>query len=204
VSAGRRPTAWPGLAALAAVLLAAVARTGRLLPGDAAGARLLHLPPLPMRLIAAATSTGVLVGLALLLAWVLRRHARALRFLTLLAAVPLMEDAMKVLVRRPRPPGPEAGWGFPSGHAMAAMALAVLALGAAWPSLPGRAKLAALAAAASGVAVVGLSRVALGAHWMSDVVGGWLFGLAYGAWVLPAVSATLPRAPRRRGAPRPS
>ena len=54
---------------------------------------------------------------------------------------------------------------------------------------------AAYAAIALSV-LVGLSRVMLGVHWPSDVVGGWAFGLL---WVLIA----LPRAERLAGpAPR--
>lgn len=68
---------------------------------------------------------------------------------------------------------------FPSGHANSSMifyltlALA-LAGGTRW----------ARPAAAAAIAVslcVGLSRVMLGVHWPSDVIGGWSFGLL---WVL--------------------
>jgi undecaprenyl-diphosphatase len=76
---------------------------------------------------------------------------------------------------------------FPSGHATSSMiffltvALA-LTSGTRWQGL----------AAAGAVAVslmVGLSRVMLGVHWPSDVIGGWAFG---GLWVL----LTLKRAER--------
>ena len=68
---------------------------------------------------------------------------------------------------------------FPSGHAASSMifyltlALALTA-GTRWQRLA-----AALAIALS--FLIGLSRVMLGVHWPSDVVGGWTFGML---WVL--------------------
>jgi len=68
---------------------------------------------------------------------------------------------------------------FPSGHAASSMifyltlALALTA-GTRWQRLA-----AALAIALS--FLIGVSRVMLGVHWPSDVVGGWTFGML---WVL--------------------
>ena len=68
---------------------------------------------------------------------------------------------------------------FPSGHATSSMifyltmALALTA-GSRWH------RLAAAAAVALSL-LVGLSRVMLGVHWPSDVIGGWSFGML---WVL--------------------
>jgi undecaprenyl-diphosphatase len=72
---------------------------------------------------------------------------------------------------------------FPSGHAAGAMILylmlaLVLTTGTRW-------KWPAVIAALSIVAVVGLSRVMLGVHWPSDVIGGWAFGLLWVMLALP-------------------
>ena len=71
---------------------------------------------------------------------------------------------------------------FPSGHSAGAMivyltlALAIAGRGEwKWP---------AVAFAVAVTACVGLSRVMLGVHWPTDVVGGWAFGLL---WVLVAL-----------------
>jgi undecaprenyl-diphosphatase len=68
---------------------------------------------------------------------------------------------------------------FPSGHATSSMifyvALALLLMGA------GRRRGASVAAAIMLSLLIGTSRVMLGVHWPSDVVGGWAFGLL---WVL--------------------
>ena len=62
---------------------------------------------------------------------------------------------------------------FPSGHSASAAAFAYGA-SAEWPALT--VPLGALAGA------VGLSRVATGAHYPSDVAGGFLLGLGMGVW----------------------
>jgi len=68
---------------------------------------------------------------------------------------------------------------FPSGHATSSMIFYLtvamtLTVGTRWHR-------PAVAAAVALSLLIGLSRVMLGVHWPSDVVGGWAFGLL---WVL--------------------
>ena len=47
-------------------------------------------------------------------------------------------------------------------------------------------RVVAVAAGAAFVVLMGLSRVYLGHHWLTDVVAGWLIGLA---WALAVITA---------------
>jgi PAP2 superfamily len=94
----------------------------------------------------------------------------------------LLEAGLKHAIGRPRPPGGAllevaGNFSFPSGHSvMAGTAFGVLAL-VAGQSM-GRWSKAIVIAACSSVAIaVAFSRVYLGVHWLSDVIGGLLIAL---------------------------
>ena len=95
----------------------------------------------------------------------------------------------KEAVRRPSLNAGDAGYSFPSGHAMAAVALAVLVVLVAGPRR--RALVVGLAAAA----VVGYCAliVSRGWHYPTDVIGGWLVTLAWLALLWLAAGSRLLR-----------
>ncbi len=64
---------------------------------------------------------------------------------------------------------------FPSGHATNAMAILLLAA----LLLPTRHRGSWIGLAMAGAVTVGLSRILLGVHWPSDVIGGWLWGAGF-------------------------
>jgi len=135
-----------------------------------------------------ATLSFLALGLAgtVLLAAGRRRRAAGL-CAAVTVAVPVLWSLMHWALHRPRPADGFVAIdsnGFPSGHTSHAAATAVLVAMLLWPRLgaAGRALVAVLGAL---LAVgVGLTRVALLAHWPSDVLGGWLLGLA----VVPALA----------------
>lgn len=150
------------------------------------------------------------VALTLLVAAaLLGGHMRALP-LTLHSLLPatLATHALKALAARPRPAAvlpPEAlhvvgevlrHGSFPSGHTVTAFTLAGCWVLAAAPQRRARAALVALPLAAG----VGVSRIAVGAHWPLDVAFGallgWLCALLASAaarrWPLPSVAQRRP------------
>lgn len=80
------------------------------------------------------------------------------------------------------------GPSFPSGHTSMS-AIVFLTLGALIATTRSRVteRLYILATAALLALLVGISRVLLGVHWATDVLGGWAFGAAWAmAWLLLA------------------
>lgn len=67
-------------------------------------------------------------------------------------------------------------YSFPSGHSMSAMGIYGVIAAALIAMYPG-ARRPVIAAAALLIVSIGLSRVYLGVHWPSDVLGGWLGGI---------------------------
>jgi membrane-associated phospholipid phosphatase len=119
-------------------------------------------------------------GMALL--FLLSRAARRHWWLwcATMVVAPLLEQGTKVLVERPRPSG--FSFGFPSGHTTAAATLAfiVVYLVGREP-LPRLLRYAIQAVALAGMVLVGWARIELGAHWPTDVLGGFLLGAACAA-----------------------
>jgi undecaprenyl-diphosphatase len=165
------------------------------------------LTPL-MRVATGLGNAAVLVGVVLLagLAWWVR--TRSWRRLGLLAVAWLgawvLSDAIKLLTHRARPPVSQAighwtGYAFPSGHTTMASAVYGLlaALLAATTSRWGR-KVAAWTAALLLAGLVGLSRLYLGAGWLTDVLGALALGAAW-LFVLLTAARTV-RALHRRTA----
>lgn len=115
---------------------------------------------------------------ALFLAW--RRHWRAAAALAvLLVTERLAVEQLKLVLDRARPD--PAGhlvavhtMAFPSGHAANAMALG-LGLALLLPLGP-RGRIAALLLGLAYAFAIGATRLVLGVHWPSDVVGGWALG----------------------------
>lgn len=128
----------------------------------------------------------------------LRKHAYAAATIaaTMIGAA-VLSTVVKLAVGRARPRPPHviahaAGASFPSGHALAVAAAMVVALGTAAQLglLTGRAaRRAGQATAALVIAAVAASRLVLGVHYLTDVVGGVLLGVAWAVVAGLAVDA---------------
>lgn len=143
--------------------------------------------PLADRLMASLATLGdaqVLVPAALAallwLAW-RRRWMAAAHWLAALAFGFVLTAGLDAVVDMPRPPTALAGFGFPAiTVTMATITLGFFAVLIA-RELPGRNRVWPYLLAGVAVALLGFARLYLGAHWLSDIIGGVLLGLI---WVL--------------------
>jgi membrane-associated phospholipid phosphatase len=187
--------AWVALCVGGSVL-AFAARGAGSLPGDLALTRSLQrLPPDSVvgTLLSYAGEVVWFLPLAALSVALLMRRWLAASFILLASLTSVfIGEALKLLVASPRPSAelvrvvdPQQSYGFPSNTAFLSVVLLGMIVYLIWQ--PRR----SLAVAALGilplvVLLIGLSRMYIGEHWATDVVGGWLFG---GAWLLVLMAA---------------
>lgn len=112
-----------------------------------------------------------------------RRWRKAAFAATAFVGSALLNLGSKQLFQRERPSlwesiAPESTFSFPSGHAMGSMTLAVTAVLLTWHT---RWRWPVLLAAITFAGLVSLSRVYLGVHYPSDILGGWCAALV---WVI--------------------
>ncbi|MDQ6601630.1 MAG: phosphatase PAP2 family protein, partial [Chloroflexota bacterium] len=134
-----------------------------------------------------------------------RRWADIALLIAAMIGATLLSPLTKHLVSRVRPTAffrtAATGYSFPSGHTLNATCLA-LALGfIVWRMPWHRAmKIAWTPALAIYAVCVGASRVVLGVHYPTDVLGGFLLGAAWGTLLMTLVLVVERGWGRRRGA----
>ena len=112
-----------------------------------------------------------------------RRYGAALFLGVASGGALVLNGTMKVLFERPRPQLDYAkvlpDYSFPSGHTMNAFVFYVALALILWSVFGRRTGVAALAIAVVVALGVGVSRIYLGYHYLTDVVGGLLAGIAW-------------------------
>ena len=177
------------LLSLVAFVLLTLAVAGRIaMPFDPpilAFARTLDgLPDVWRGLSESANIPLVVIGLGMVI-WLVATHRRreALLVLIMLAAVTLGSEGIKELVARPRPSGTDPGvpgvvYSYPSGHVLEALTILGIITIRGWrSSRPLAGRVAFTVVVVVWVIFVGLARMALNAHYPSDVLGGALGGI---------------------------
>jgi undecaprenyl-diphosphatase len=182
-----------GLAAL--VLFASLAYSvmhGEAAAFDTAVRNAVHASSFPaltyaMRGITDLGEAVFLVVLGVIISWrlvSLGRHRQAEFFVIAVLGAEVIDQALKLGFQRPRPDvffGPQPlNYSFPSGHAMVSccfyLALAEILMDDRWSRVR---KLAVWTFAILLTGAIGLSRVYLGVHYPTDVLGGYAAAIAW-------------------------
>lgn len=183
------------------LLLQQVTTDGPLTALDESGAEWLHRQlvdnSFAVAVMRAISFTGTPVFLFLLVGiptlWVWRQGAPKLAVFLAVTSIggSIVDSLVKVAVGRPRPTFDEPiatafGKSFPSGHSMSSLICYGAVLLIVMPLIPHRWRRLSIAATAFWVALIGVSRLALGVHFISDVLGGYALGAA---WLIGSVAA---------------
>jgi membrane-associated phospholipid phosphatase len=118
-----------------------------------------------------------------------RRQWLEALFMLLVTSNVLLAFALKDIIRRARPfPVTESTAGivqsinqysYPSGHVLFFVVFFGFFAYLAWMNFKGRARIIVIAICAALIILIGPSRVYLGAHWTSDVVGSYVIGIIW-------------------------
>jgi membrane-associated phospholipid phosphatase len=131
---------------------------------------------------------AVLVGTVMAIFLVRRRWPEAVFVLATASSV-VLTSVLKVLIGRPRPPSFLGNTGdffwsvdqysFPSGHVLFYVVFFGFIAFLAWSHLTGYVRWLIIAMCGFLIVLIAPSRVYLGAHWASDVIGSYVIGVLW-------------------------
>ncbi|MHB0884031.1 phosphatase PAP2 family protein [Paenibacillus sp. SEL1] len=142
------------------------------------------------------------------LCWVsLRSKAYSFAILSSFTAMWVLNTLIKEILQRERPSLQHlveaGGYSFPSGHAMISMGFfgTIFAIWAIERKIRGRSLFLPCALGALLILLIGLSRVYLGVHFPTDIVGGYIAGIIWLVFTVPVIywqaRMQLPSTPHR-------
>ncbi len=137
-----------------------------------------------LTMLGSAAVLCVVVGLAVILLAIRRLWRLALYLLAAGAGALVLDPLLKSLVGRLRralahPIAHGTGSSFPSGHALGSMVCYGALLLVFLPAVRGRWRTVFVVVVATIILIVGISRILLGVHYVSDVIGGWAIGVIW-------------------------
>lgn len=163
--------------------------------------------------------SGAVLSVGLAIAFLVARRRGASVAILSTWLIELAGAAVKLVVMRERPPGAVVAgvlgesWAYPSGHVIRAMALVAVLVWLAQARAvndgvdegvnSGRAWRAIAAGLVVGF-VMGIARLAIGAHWPTDVIGGLFLGTAFGCGFAVVAERLERRQPRGVSGPSPA
>ena len=126
----------------------------------------------------------VLISLTILLFFLIKNKKIGLAITVNLVITVILNQIFKFIVQRPRPEVfrliDESGYSFPSGHSMCSMAFYGFLIYLIFTHVKNiKLKWASSIILALLILSIGLSRIYLGVHYVSDVIAGFIFSFAY-------------------------
>lgn len=126
------------------------------------------------------TAFCCLVAIAL---WLKSMRLESVYLLIVAATSQMITDSLKWLMESPRPPAAYVqdgiqrdGYGFPSGHTLTTFMIVGFLISIAAAQLTGWIRWCSISLGVAFILLMGLARIVIGAHWLSDVLGGYLWG----------------------------
>jgi len=144
---------------------------------------------------------GLLFVVAVVVLLARGKRAGALFLAVAVGGSVALNSTLKAAIERPRPALPWAhvlpDYSFPSGHSMNSLVFYLAIAILIWTNVGPRAGSIAVIAALVIAGAVGFSRIYLGYHYLSDVIGGFAAGLAW-LFVVSIAFETIPKRWARR------
>lgn len=137
-----------------------------------------------LKLITNLGGAYVLITISVLSCIILKNKKMSLGIVLNLIIATVLNVILKNIIDRPRPEGyriiEESGYSFPSGHSMVSMAFYGFIIYLIWKNVKNtKIKYSLCALLTLLIPMIGFSRIYLGVHYASDVLGGFLISIAY-------------------------
>ena len=124
------------------------------------------------------------ISLTTILFFVIKDKKIGISIITNLGIVTILNQIIKFIMQRPRPTEfriiEETGYSFPSGHSMVSLAFYGYLIYLIYKSINNKhLKRTLIIILSVLICIIGVSRIYLGVHYTSDVLGGFLISFAY-------------------------
>jgi undecaprenyl-diphosphatase len=147
-----------------------------------------------MEIMSACGTIGIIIvgAVALVVLAIQRRWLAAVSLIIVTVGAQLLNNVLKELFARTRPAPigptliPAQQWSFPSGHAMVSAAFYFYIGYLCWKGLRGWARYTVCGLLLLLVLLIGISRLYLGLHFLSDVIAGYAAGFVWADAVIIA------------------
>ena len=137
-----------------------------------------------------------IIALAIVLFIVIKNKKVGISIFTNLAIITILNQLLKRILQRPRPTEyriiEETGYSFPSGHSMISMAFYGYLIYLIYKYIENKyVKWILISLLSILICMIGVSRIYLGVHYTSDVLGGFLISISYLVIYISAINKIL-------------